>query len=167
MINLIAAIDLNNALGNKNELLCKLPNDMKHFQKLTKNNFCVFGRKTFESIGHPLPNRTNIIITRNDQYQAPEGTYVYSSLSDVIYEYESYNENENELFICGGAEVYRQALSYSDRIYLTIINHKFPEADTYFPQFSLDDWKVTENIKNVADESNPYDHFFITYERKI
>ena len=167
MINLIAAVDLNNGLGHENQLLCKLPNDMKHFRKLTKNNFCVFGRKTYESIGHPLPNRTNIILTRDTKMKYPEGIFTYNSLQDVIYEYENYNERENELFICGGGEVYRQALPYAQRIYLTIINHSFPDVDSYFPRFDISEWKVIENIKNKADENNLYDHYFITYERKI
>jgi dihydrofolate reductase len=167
MINLIAAIDLNSALGYENQLLTKLSNDMKHFRKLTENNFCVFGRKTYESIGFPLPNRTNIILTRNSKYKVPNGTFVYGSLADVIFEYENYNDKENELFICGGSEIYNQALPYADRIYLTIIDHKFEHADAYFPRFNLSEWKVVENIKNKADENNQYDHYFVTYERKI
>jgi dihydrofolate reductase len=139
---------------------------MKHFRKLTENNFCVFGRKTFESIGHPLPNRHNIILTKNEKYEEPAGTYVYSSLEDVIHEYHSYNNDENELFICGGSEIYKQALKYADRIYLTIIEHRFSKIDTYFTPFSFLDWKVTSNVKNLADETHPYNYSFVTYERR-
>jgi dihydrofolate reductase len=166
MINIITAVDLNNGLGFNNQLLAKLPNDMKHFRNLTENNFCIFGRKTYDSIGHSLPNRTNIILTRDSKMKSPEGTFVYNSLQDVIFEYENYNEHENELFICGGSEVYRQTLPYAQRIYLTIIDHTFSEVDTYFPMIDLSEWKVTENIKNKADENNPYDHYFVTYERR-
>jgi dihydrofolate reductase len=166
MINIIAAVDLNNGLGFNNHLLIKVPNDMKHFRQLTENNFCVFGRKTYDSIGHPLPNRTNIILTRDTKMKSPEGIFTYNSLQDVIFEYENYNEQENELFVCGGSEVYRQALPYAQRIYLTIIDHTFSEVDTYFPMIDLSEWKVTENIKNKADENNPFDHYFLTYERK-
>lgn len=165
MINLIAAIDLNRGLGYNNELLIKLPNDMKHFRELTKHQFCVFGRKTYESIGKPLPNRQNIVITRDNKYVSQD-VFVYNSLTDVIFEYESYNDHENELFICGGAEIYHQALPYSQKIYLTIIDHEFPYVDTFFPAFSMKDWKPIENIKNPADENNPYDHYFVTYERR-
>jgi dihydrofolate reductase len=166
MINIITAVDLNNGLGFNNQLLAKLPNDMKHFRNLTENNFCIFGRKTYDSIGHSLPNRTNIILTRDSKMKSPEGTFVYNSLQDVIFEYENYNEHENELFICGGCEVYRQTLPYAQRIYLTIIDHTFSEVDTYFPMIDLSEWKVTENIKNKADENNLYDHYFVTYERR-
>lgn len=166
MINLIAAIGLNNELGYKNQLLCHLPNDMKHFRQLTENNFCVFGRKTYESIGKPLSNRTNIILTRDTKAMPPYGTFIYNSLESVIDEYVNYNEKENELFICGGSEIYKQSLPYAERIYLTVIEHEFPKADAYFPQFSLLDWKVTGNIKNAADEDNPYDYCFVRYEKR-
>jgi dihydrofolate reductase len=165
-ISLIACVDLNRGLGYKNQLLCHLPNDLRHFRELTTGQFCVFGRKTYESIGKPLPNRQNIVITRDNKYVSQD-VFVYNSLTDVIFEYESYNDNENELFICGGAEIYHQALPYSQKIYLTIIDHEFPHVDTFFPAFSMKDWKPIENIKNPADKNNPYDHYFVTYERKI
>jgi dihydrofolate reductase len=96
MINLIACIDLNCGLGFQNDLLIKLKNDMKYFKELTTGQFVVQGRKTFESIGHPLPNRHNIILTKNLNYKAPVGTYAYHSLEDIIHEYKQYNDNQNE-----------------------------------------------------------------------
>jgi dihydrofolate reductase len=165
-INLIAAIGLNRELGYKNQLLCHLPNDLKHFKELTTGQFVVMGRKTYESIGHSLPNRQNIIVTRNNKYKEPLGTYVYNSLEDVIHEYQSYNENQNELFICGGAEIYKQSLKYANRIFLTVIETHFSKVDTWFPPFSFLDWKVTSNIRNEIDENNQYVHNFITYERR-
>jgi dihydrofolate reductase len=165
-INIIAAIGVNRELGYKNQLLCHLPNDLKYFKEKTTGQFCVFGRKTYESIGYPLPNRHNIIVTRNTNYKIADGVFVYNSLLDVINEYISYNNNENELYICGGAEIYRQALPYADRIYMTIIEKHFSKVDTYFPPFDFHDWKVTERIKCEADENNPYVHHFVTYERR-
>jgi dihydrofolate reductase len=166
MINLIAAIGVNRELGYKNQLLCHLPNDLKYFKELTTGQFVVMGRKTYESIGHPLPNRQNIIVTRNNKFVEPVGAYVYNSLEDVIHEYQQYNENQNELFICGGAEIYKQSLKYADRIFLTVIENHFNKVDTWFPPFSFLDWKVTSNIQNEIDEKNPYVHSFIKYERR-
>jgi dihydrofolate reductase len=166
-INLIAACGVNRELGYDNKLLCHLPNDLKHFRELTTSHFCVLGRKTFESIGRPLPNRKNIILSQNPNYEAPIGTYLYPSLVDVIHEYKSYNDGKDELFICGGGEIYRQALPFADKIYLTIIEHHFDRVDTYFPPFSFLDWKQTERIKNDPDEKNPYKHYFITYEKRV
>jgi dihydrofolate reductase len=166
MINIIAACDYNNAIGNNNELLVKLKNDMKHFKELTANGFICMGRKTYDSIGHPLPNRTNIILTRNKKYKAPFGTFVYHSIDEVIQHYKNQNNNESELWIIGGSEVYNQALPYADRLYLTIIQHTFPEADTYFPKFSLNVWKPVSCEKFEADDDNPYAHYFVTYERR-
>jgi dihydrofolate reductase len=165
-ISLIAACDYNNAIGNNNELLVKLPNDMKHFQKLTTNNFVCMGRKTYDSIGHPLKNRTNIILTRNKKYKAPLGTFVYHDIQEVIHDYQNQNNDENELFIIGGSEVYSQALQFANRIHLTIIEHTFPEVDSYFPKFNLVDFKPISCEKHEADENNPYTHYFVTYERR-
>lgn len=166
MIHLIAAIDLNRGLGNNNELLIKLPNDMKHFRQLTTGQFCVFGRKTYESIGKPLPNRQNVIVTRDVNYDVPNA-FVYNSLEDVIFEYQSYNDNGNELFICGGADIYQQALPYADKIHLTIIDHVFENTDTFFPQINLKYWKPVKNIKNTKDEQHPHDFYFVTYEPRF
>ena len=166
MINLIAAIDLQRGLGFNNDLLVKLPNDMKHFKKLTTGHFIVMGRRTFDSIGKPLPNRTNIILTRNKDYTAPYGTFVYHSIEDVVHAYHKQNNNESELFVIGGAEVYSQAIQYADRLYLTIIDHEFPKVDSFFPTFSMLDWKPVNNIKNLADKNNLYDHYFVIYERR-
>lgn len=167
MINLIAACGLNNEIGHQNKLLCKLDNDMEHFVKLTTGNFVCMGRKTFESIGKPLKNRTNIILTRDENYKAPFGTYVFHSIEDVIKQYKL-NNDETELFFIGGSEVYSQAIPYASRLYLTIIENNFPHADSFFPQFSMMDWKVVsdQTIFHPKDDKNEYDHFFVTYERR-
>lgn len=168
MINLIAAIDLNNGLGYKNELLCHLSNDLKHFKNLTSGHFVCMGRLTYDSIGNPLPNRTNIILTRNKDYKAPLGTFVYHSIEDVISEYNNLNNNESELFIIGGGDIFKQAMSYADRIYLTIIQNKFSHVDSYFPLIDLSEWQVVQGqtVHNKADSNNEYDHVFVTYEKR-
>jgi dihydrofolate reductase len=166
VINLIAAIGVNRELGYKNQLLCHLPNDLKHFKELTQGNICVMGRKTYESIGKPLPNRQNVILTHQKDYEAPSRVYVYHSVEDILKQYESYGNKEMELFIIGGEQIYKQFLKYADRIYLTIIEKQFSRVDTYFPPFSFLEWKVTSRVRQEIDQDNPYVHHFVTYERR-
>lgn len=165
-INLIAAMDLSCGIGYRNELLVKLPNDLKRFKELTTNEFVCMGRKTYESIGHPLPNRYNIVLTRDMKYNSSEGVYIYNSINDVLFEYQNYNGNENELYIIGGAEIYNQALPYAEKLFLTVIETEFPKADTFFPRFSLVDWKVIDRVDNKKDENHPYNYSFVTYSRR-
>ena len=166
MISLVAAISIDNQLGYKNKLLCHLPNDLQHFKKLTQGNICVFGRKTYQSIGKPLPQRHNIILSRKIDFDVPIGAYLYHSVEDILREYESYSNKEAKLYICGGSEVYKQFLPYADTIELTIIDNKFPNADSYFPRLD-DSWVIKQSIRNKADENNPYDHYFVTYEKCV
>jgi dihydrofolate reductase len=165
-INLIACIDLNSAIGYKNQLLTKLPNDLKRFKELTINNFIVMGSRTFESIGKPLPNRHNIIVSRNVKYPAPSNTYLYNSLESVIFEYKEYNENENELCIIGGSDIYKQALEYADKLYITIVDHCFTNADSYFPKFDISEWEVIDHEQHKMDDKHLYNYHFVTYARK-
>lgn len=166
-ITLVAAIDLNRAIGHQNQLLCKLPSDMKHFIELTHEGICIMGRKTYESIGKPLSNRTNIVLTRDSTYDPHPAVYLYEDIDTVLHEYGNYGEGVANLFVLGGASIYQQFLPYADVIELTIIRHKFLEADSFFPAISLDDFEVTSNIFNPADEENEYDHYFVTYQRKL
>lgn len=166
MINLIAAIDLNRGLGFENDLLVKLPSDMKNFKKLTTGHFVVMGSNTFKSIGHHLPNRQNIVITRNTKHDLPNDVYVYNSIHDVIHEYNNYSNKEVDLWVIGGQQIYEQFIEHADRLYLTVIDNYFQKVDTFFPPFNLLDWMVIENKENKADEKNPYDHYFVTYERR-
>lgn len=166
MINLIAAIGVNRELGYQNKLLCSLPNDMKHFKELTSGHTVVMGHNTFKSIGKHLSNRKNIVLTRNTDHDLPRDVFVYNSVEDILFEYKNYAQEDIELWIIGGEQIYKQFLSYADKIYLTIIENHFNKVDTYFPPFSFLDWKVTENIRNEADEKNPYVHSFVTYERR-
>lgn len=164
-INIIVCMDRLNAIGNDNKLLSHQSADLKRFKLLTQNNYIVMGRTTYGSIGRILPNRHNIILTRNKKFNVT-GAYIRHSLEEVIKEYKL-NNNEQELFICGGSEVYSQAMQYADKLYVTVIDHKFDKADSYFPSINMNEWKVTDYEKHEADEKNEYDYWFITYERKI
>lgn len=165
-INLICAMDQNKGIGYKNELLCHLNADLQHFKKLTLNQFICMGRKTYDSLGKPLPQRHNIIISRNRKLQQPTGTYLYSSLTEVINDYKSHNNNEDELFIIGGSEVFSQALPFADKMYLTIIQHKFNNVDSYFPAFDLSEWDHKITGFQDADDKNDYPCYFVEYNKK-
>lgn len=165
-INLIAAISTTGQLGYNQSLLCHLPNDLKRFKEMTQNNYVVMGRTTFNSIGRPLPNRHNIILTRNKNYKVPIGTFVYNSLHEVVSNYHSHNSDEQELFVIGGGDLYSQAMQYADKLYITRIEHQFEKADTYFPKIDLSQWRKTETVYNWADKDHEYDYTYLTYERK-
>lgn len=132
MISIIACLGRNNAIGRDNKLLWHLPDDLRNFKKITSGNIIVMGRKTYQSIGRPLPNRTNIIITRDKKYKA-EGCIVKHSFDEVLNEAKQYGDKE--IFIIGGGQIYEQALPHTDKLYLTIVDDE-PEADTFFPDYS-------------------------------
>ena len=159
MITVIAAVAKNRALGKNNQLIWHLPADLKRFKQVTLGHHIIMGRKTFESLGKPLPNRTTIIITRNKDYKQ-EGCIVVNSLSDAI---EASKVDENP-YILGGAEIYKQALEIADKLDLTLVHHSF-EADVFFPEIDSSIWHVKEKIDNKADEKNKYDYSFVTYIR--
>ncbi len=159
ILSLIAAMSKNNVIGKDNKLLWNMPEDMKHFKKLTTGNTVIMGRKTYESMGKPLPNRRNLIVTRQDGYYA-EGCQIFHTLQEAIDDC----IGEEESFIIGGAEIYLQSLPAADRLYLTRIDKEF-EGDTRFPDFSLSEWRLTKYIRHHADEKNPYAYSFSEYER--
>lgn len=165
-ISLVTAIDRNNAIGYKNQLLVKLKNDMKYFKQITTSgdhNIVVMGRKTFESIGKPLPQRINIVLTKDKDFRC-RGVFVYHSVEEVLKQYKYYGESKPNLFVIGGETIYRQFMRYADRLYITLIDHVFEKADTYFPQITSE-WKLISEQYNPADENNPYDHYFRVYEK--
>lgn len=165
-INIIACMDLNCGIGVNNTLPWHFPNDLKRFKELTKDNFVVMGRITYQSLGKPLPNRINIILSKNKKFKTSSNTFVYRSMEDVIEKYHKHNNDQQELFIIGGSEVYKQALPIADKLYLTIIENKYENIDSYFPVFSFEEWKVEEHITNEPDEKHPYYYHYITYEKK-
>lgn len=162
IISLIVAADEKNGIGKNNQLLCHLSADLKYFKQITTGHHIVLGRKTYESIGKPLPNRTNIVISRSDNLI--EGCVVKPTIDEAI-AFAKQNK-EHELFITGGGTVYEMTMHLADKIYLTKIHHSF-DADTFFRHFDKQDWLETKNEFHKADEKNQYDFSFIVYQRKI
>jgi len=160
MISVIAAIANNNVLGKNNKLIWHLPADLKRFKKITSDHCVIMGRKTFESLGRPLPNRTNIVITRNKYFKA-EGCIVVNSLTDAL----NYAKADANLFIIGGANIYKQALAYADILDLTIVHHTF-EGDVFFPKIDKTIWKETSRQDFKADANNKYDYSFVKFEKR-
>jgi len=160
MISIIVAAAENNVIGKNNDLIWHLPRDLKHFKETTTGHYIIQGRKTYESYGKPLPNRTNVIITRDKNYKA-EGCIVVHSLEDAIKE----AQVDSEPFIIGGGKIYEQALPMVDRIYLTRIHEKF-EGDTFFPELDMNDWDVVDESYFAADEKNKYPFTIFTLDRK-
>lgn len=164
MISLIAAVADNGVIGKENELPWNLPNDLKRFRKLTKEHTVVMGRKTYESIikklGKPLPDRTNIIVTRQADFAAPDCTVL--SWKQAL---ERYEKSDEEVFVIGGSEIYRLALPYAQKLYLTHVHGK-PEGDARFPHLNADEWQATQKEFMSLDKTHEFDSTFIIYERK-
>lgn len=160
-LSIIVAVAENGVIGHNNQLIWHLPEDLKMFKRLTSGHPIIMGRKTFESIGKPLPNRTSIIITKNPEFQV-EGCITVHSLEDAI---EAANEiEENEAFIIGGAEIYRLSLPFADKIYLTEVHHAF-EGDTFFPAIDKDIWEEVNRIDHATDEKHLYKYSFVELEK--
>jgi dihydrofolate reductase len=161
IISAVVAMAENRVIGKNNQLPWHLPADLKHFKAITTGHPVIMGRKTYLSIGKPLPNRTNIIITRDQTFKAP-GCIVTTSIDQAI---ERASENNiAEIFIIGGAEIYQQLFPRIQRIYITIVHHAF-EGDAYFPELNNNAWREINRIKYAADEKNLYDYSFVTLER--
>ncbi|MCW3072586.1 MAG: diacylglycerol kinase [Bacteroidetes bacterium] len=164
MISLIVAVGDNNVIGKDNALIWHLPADMKFFKEKTTGHCIITGRKNYESIPEkfrPLPNRTNIVITRQSDYSAP-GAIVVNSVEAALEK--AKQTGDEEIFIIGGAEIFRQSLGYANRIYLTVIHHSF-EGDVFFPEIDRTQWKETTRIQGPVDEKNKYPHDYITLDK--
>ncbi|QKJ30549.1 dihydrofolate reductase [Mucilaginibacter mali] len=159
IISAVVAIAENNAIGKNNQLLWHLPNDLKHFKRITSGHTVIMGRKTYDSVGRPLPNRRNIIITRQN-IEIP-GCEVVGSVDEAI----ALCAGEEEVFIVGGAEIYKLAMPQTDRIYLTIVHQSF-NADAYFPQIDDNEWAETEREDHGTDEKHAIPYSFITLQRR-
>ncbi len=161
-VSIIAAIAKNNVIGNRNQIPWYLPADLAHFKALTLNHSVIMGRKTYESIitrlGKPLPERQNIVITGQHNFQAP-GCVVAHSLSEAIKK-----SATDEIFIIGGASLYIAALSIATRLYLTEVDAEIP-GDTFFPAWNKKDWQLEKEIFRSRDEKNPYDIIFRDFKR--
>ena len=160
MIIMIAAVAENNALGKDNKIVWHLPNDYKRFKLLTSGHHIIMGRKTFESLQKPLPNRTHIIITRQKDYIA-EDCIIVDSIEKAL---EVCPKHEDS-FIIGGGEIYTLGLSYADKLEITKVHHSF-EADAYFPEINEEQWKIVESEFNEKDEKHIYNYTYLTYLRK-
>jgi dihydrofolate reductase len=161
MITIIAAIAKNNALGKDNDLIWRLPADLKRFKKVTSGHHILMGRNTFESIGKPLPNRTSVIITRNNTY-FKEGCLIANSIEEAI----ELAKEEEHVFIIGGAQIYQQAIERDlvDQLDITLVHQEF-EADVFFPDIDEKIWKEVSREDFKADEKNKYDFSFISYQK--
>lgn len=161
-ISLIAALANNNVIGQDNDLVWRLPDDFKRFKRITSGHFILMGRKTFESLGTPLPNRTHIVITRNKNYQVPEGHYVFESVEKAFIFCQKMEVSQ--LYIIGGGEIYKQTLPLADELLLTQVDAT-PEGDTFFPEFNKENWKVVFSEFHPADEHHQYSFTYLNYER--
>tara|TARA_Y100000588_G_scaffold190267_1_gene204100 strand:- start:380 stop:865 length:486 start_codon:yes stop_codon:yes gene_type:complete len=158
LISLVAAVDDNMGIGKNNALLCHLPLDLKHFKQLTLHKPIIMGRKTFESIGRPLPDRMNVVLST--QMQAIEGIQLASSLNEAL----NMTRDAKEIMVIGGAKVFKDALPFATRMHLTQIHHAF-EADVFFPDFNRSEWQCVASTFHGQDEKNAYDMTFYCYER--
>jgi dihydrofolate reductase len=159
-LSLIVATDNENGIGKNNQLLWHLPNDLKFFKTTTSGHTIIMGRKTFDSIGKVLPNRRNIVISRQPEFKI-EGVEVYPNLDAAL----ETCTDEKEVFIIGGGEIYKQALPKTQRIYLTKVHHEF-DADTFFPMLDAKDWEVTFEEDHFKDEKHQYDYSFVILDRR-
>ena len=156
MISIIVATSKNRVIGNNNSLIWKLPADLKRFKQITTGSTVVMGRKTYESIGKPLPNRRNIIITRDTNYLV-DNCEIVNSLEEALM------LCNNDCFIIGGGEIYKQSIDIADKIYLTLVQEDF-EGDTYFPEIGKE-WTKVFREDYEGDEKNEHKYSFIDYER--
>ncbi|NVJ86020.1 MAG: dihydrofolate reductase [Algoriphagus sp.] len=161
-ILIIAAKAKNNVIGKNNELVWRLPADFKRFKALTTGNYLLMGRKTFESLGSPLPNRTHLVITRDKNYQVPAGHFVFQTIEDA---FTFCNKLDvDKLFVIGGGEIYKQTLPLADKMILTEVEAN-PEGDTYFPEFDPNEWKEVFREYHPADSKHRYPFSFVDYEK--
>lgn len=159
MISIIVAVAANNVIGGENKLLWHIREDLQRFKTLTSGHAVVMGRKTWESLGRPLPNRTNIVITRNPDYK-PDGALVAQSLEAAI----ELAKGDDEIFVIGGGEIYRQAMFIADRLYITHVECSY-EGDTTFPDILAEQWRVVEESRFERGEKYEYPFRFTNYER--
>lgn len=165
-LSMAFAMAQNRVIGKDNALPWHLPKDLQYFKKITLGKPIIMGRKTFDSIGRPLPGRPNIVITRNTGW-SHEGVHVVHSIDKAIaLGYELANQKDvEELMVIGGSQIYTELLSRADRLYMTQV-HSEVEGDDYFPEFSLDGWQKCSEEHHSADESNPYDYSFLVLDRR-
>ncbi|MFK7833501.1 MAG: dihydrofolate reductase [Winogradskyella sp.] len=161
-LTIIVAAGENNAIGKDNDLIWHLSDDLKRFKSLTNGHHIIMGRKTFESFPKPLPNRTHIVITRQSNYQAPEGVIIVNTLDDAI----DAAKSDHQPFVIGGGEIYKQAMPLVDKLEITRVHADFENADTYFPEIDETQWQEVNRTTHDADEKHAHAFSFITYLKK-
>ena len=161
IISAIVAVAHKNVIGHQNDIPWNMPRDMRYFMNTTKGHHIIMGRKNYESIGRPLPKRTNIIVTRNPFYIS-SGCVVVHSLEEALYTAKV--NGEEEVFIIGGGMIYQQSMDYLDKIYLTEIDLKVP-GDVFFPEINQDEWQLVSEEFFAADEKNAADMIFKVFQR--
>ena len=159
-LTIIAAASTNNVIGFDNKLIWNIPKDLKRFKELTQGHSVIMGRKTFESLPSPLPNRRNIVVTRNKDY-SPEGIEVFSSIEDAL----DVCREDLQPFIIGGGEIYSQTINLVDKIELTRV-YKDYQGDAFFPDIPLDKFELANELVNYLDDDSSTKYSFLTYIRK-
>lgn len=160
MVTIVVAMGLDNEIGADNKLLWHLPTDLKHFKEITTDHPIIMGRKTYESIGKALPNRTNIVVSRKKDW-FEEGILIVGSLKEAL---KFAKKMDEEVFVIGGGTIYEQTIELADKLEVTQVNAKL-KADVYFPKINQKIWQKTEEIAHEKDEKNEYDFSFQTWER--
>ncbi|WBV51897.1 dihydrofolate reductase [Chryseobacterium gambrini] len=160
MTTIVVAMGEKNEIGFENQLLWHLPKDLKHFKEITSGHPVIMGRKTYESIGKPLPNRTNIVVSRKTDW-FEEGILIVGSIKEAV---KFAKKIDEEVFIIGGGKIYEQTIDIVDKLEVTLVKADL-EADTFFPKIDPKIWKKTDEICHEKDEKNQYDFCFQTFER--
>ncbi len=158
-LSVIVATDQENGIGKDNQLLWRLPNDLKFFKKVTTGHAIIMGRKTFDSVGKPLPNRRNIVVSRQPNLKI-EGVEVFDNLGNAI----NACKNEDEFFVIGGGEIYKEALPFAQQLYLTKVDATL-NADTFFPELKAIEWEVKWKEVHQKDEKHTYDYTFLILKK--
>lgn len=163
IVSAIVAVGENNVMGRNNDIPWYLPADLKYFKKTTLGHHIIMGRKTFQSIGRPLPKRTNVVITRQPFYIA-SGCVMTNSIEQALQI--AADNGEEEVFIIGGGEIYKHSQAYWDKLYLTKVDVKIDDGDTFFPEVDFSEWEEIFTEQHQADEKNEMDYSFHIYNRK-
>lgn len=164
-LSILAAMARNRVIGQENRLPWHLPADLKHFKSLTMGHPIVMGRKTYESIGRPLPGRTNIILTHQETFEVP-GAIVVHSIESALQKCRENNAVQHESFIIGGENLYRQTLPYCQRLYITEIQKDF-DGDAFFPEFDSNEWQETQRDQHFSEGNDIFEYHFVIFDRKM
>jgi dihydrofolate reductase len=172
ILSIISAIAKNNEIGQKNALLWNMPADLKHFRKTTSGHSVIMGQKTFESLGvsstgelgRPLPNRRNIVLTKDENFKR-EGIEIVYSLEELDELLKKTTEEDEEIFVIGGGQIYKLFIDKANKLYITHVDAEFPEADTFFPIIEESKWQKISEEKHDPDEKNIYPYNFVVYQK--